>query len=123
MTAVRVFLALALAVHLSGVPAIAQGPCAAGAAGAHACCIRHQTETGGPVIGHCGCPVPHGADGGTSGVTTSAPVPGGVAPDAVAAAVPPVPTPASSAGPSTADASLSGPSPGPPHLSGSGFRC
>jgi hypothetical protein len=71
---VRLFLTFAIALYLSGVPAVAAVPCAGGtrAAGAHACCLRHQAERGGPAIGSCGClPNQQSAESGST-VSTAA---------------------------------------------------
>jgi hypothetical protein len=72
MVAVRLFLTLAIALHLSGVPAVMAWPCAMGGEGSHHCCMTHQTESGGPTIGHCACPVPGQASDSVSAVSTTA---------------------------------------------------
>ncbi len=72
MIPVRFLLTLAIALHLSGVPAVAALPCAAGEASGHDCCMRHQTETGGPTIGRCACQAPGQSGESVSAVSTTA---------------------------------------------------
>lgn len=84
--------------------------------------MRHQTEAGGDVIGHCGCqaaPVPLGQE-----TSLSTPAPPHVSVAGVVAdgpSVDAVPSPASVAWCATATAG--GPIHSPPRLTGSGFRC
>jgi hypothetical protein len=123
MTVVRSLFILMLAVHLAGVPAAAVSPCAARAAEPHGCCMRHQTDSGGDVIGYCACQTP--SRSGEVGSVVSTPVP---SPEGLGAAVltaagvadavsePGVGLPAVFAGPA-------GAGPSPPRLSGAGFRC
>jgi hypothetical protein len=121
MGSVRIVLALALACHLSGVPAVLASPCAASPEAAFDCCIKHQTAAGGPVIGACGCPalasgqaregvsVPPSA---SDRLDTPAPV-------ALMLPAAPVARPSCwrpDAVPAPLDTS-------PPELSGTGFRC
>jgi hypothetical protein len=74
MIFVRWFLAFALVLHFSGVPAVVASPCASSSAGAgHECCIRHQTESGGDVIGHCGCGVNSDPQESPSATSVAAP--------------------------------------------------
>lgn len=66
----RVLLALAIVLHLSGVPAVAASPCAAGGESAHGCCFLHHTVTGGRAIGACGCKTPAAPSASADGVAT-----------------------------------------------------
>ncbi len=84
--------------------------------------MRHQTESGGDVIGHCGCqaaPDPLGQE-----ASVSTPAPPQVSVTAVIAdgpSVAAVPSPQS--GPWRASTPMRGPIHSPPRLAGSGFRC
>lgn len=121
MNSVRLLLTLAIALHLSGVPAVAAMPCATGGEGGHGCCMRHQTDTGGPTIGHCPCAAPAQASDSVSAVSTT---PGSseksAAPMHVAAGhvgfVPATPV-------RVADARPIGSGPSPPPLTATGLRC
>lgn len=121
MTIVRILFALALVLHLSGVPAAAVSPCATGAAD-HECCIRHRTEAGGPVIGYCGCQMKPESGRRESVVSTPAPPEGAGVITILSELLPDLPALVVAAPRATA-AFLPGPGPSPPCLSGAGFRC
>lgn len=122
MNVVRPFLIAVLALRAAGVSVAAEPPCAAVAAQGEVCCMRHETEAGGDVIGHCGCDVAADPVGREASVSTPAPahedvgaVPsGGPSVDAL-------PAPESHSWRSAA--MTSGPNHSPPRLTGSGFRC
>ncbi len=121
MDPVKVLLAVALVFHLSGVPAAVASPCATTADTQNDCCIRHQTESGGDVIGYCGC---EGTAGGDPAVAVSlAPAP----PDRTDASVVAVACPAVSDTaapiPLRSDTDPVPVCSSPPRLSGTGFRC
>jgi hypothetical protein len=69
---VRAVLALALLLHLSGLPAVAASPCAGAAGAAHACCMRQQADSGGATVGFCGCHLKSGSSGPATVVSTQA---------------------------------------------------
>jgi hypothetical protein len=121
MMTVRLFLTLAIAIHLSGVPAVVAVPCAAGGEGSHQCCMTHQAERGGPTIGHCACPVPGQASDSVSAESTTAASSEKSAASmfVVAGHVGLVPV---SPG-RVADARPIGFAPSPPPLTAVGFRC
>jgi hypothetical protein len=123
MRLVRFLLALALALHLSGVPAVMAAPCAGGPDVASDCCSRHRSELGGPVIGSCGCQAAVGTPEPAS-AASSVPPGGSHRADAPAWAVLPLAT-ESVAPPVSPHADQTPVSfdPSPPRLSGSGFRC
>jgi hypothetical protein len=123
MVLVRFLLTAVIALHLAGVQSVAVSPCAARAAEPHGCCMRHQSDAGGDVIGHCGCVTPSQPREGAADVATAV-----SAPESHGAGVP--------AAIRTADASFdpgrgflvlfaSPPAapPSPPRLTGAGFRC
>lgn len=122
MPVVHLFLVAVFVIQAAGIPAVAETPCAALARRGEVCCVRHQTEDGSPVVGHCGC---RPADEPVSGIASpSTPTPkqetvGATA--SVALPVSAVPLP----GPGSWRASVRAGAPGesPPRLSGSGFRC
>jgi hypothetical protein len=123
MTLVRFLFTAVLALHLAGVPSVAVSPCAARASEPHGCCMRHQTDTGGEVIGYCGCETPSRSGERDSVASTSVPSPEGPGAGVVASAgvadtvsEPGALHPVAFARPSAAG-------PGPPRLSGAGFRC
>ena len=121
MGSVRLLLTLAIAVHLSGIPAVAASPCAMVGESGHGCCMRHPAETRGPAIGHCGCPAPAQPSDSVSAVSTAA----GSAEKASAPMTPAVGlagfVPLASH--LFADAGPSGPHPSPPPLTAVGLRC
>ena len=121
MMLVRLLLTLAIALHLSGVPAAVALPCAMGGGGGHSCCMRHQTRTGGPTIGYCSCPVPAQSNESVSAVSTMA----GSSEESVAPMIPITGhvglVPAASH--LLAAASSTGPDPSPPPLTAVGLRC
>jgi hypothetical protein len=121
MVMVRLFLTLAIALHLSGVPAVVALPCAPGGEGSHHCCMRHQTETGGATIGHCACPVPGQASDSVSALSTAAASSEKAVGLMVVAAAHAGLVPASP-GP-VADARPIGFAPSPPPLTAVGLRC
>jgi hypothetical protein len=123
MNSVRILLALALVLYLSGVPAAVAAPCAGGSGPASDCCSRHRNESGGPVIGSCGCQAAAGAsvpDSAVSSVRTG----GSDRTDAPALAVL-APAIAYRAMPVSARVGQTPIpfDPSPPRLSGAGFRC
>jgi hypothetical protein len=121
MLIVRLFLTLAIALHLSGVPAVMALPCAMGGEGSHHCCVTHQTETGGPTIGHCACRVPGQTSDSVSAVsTTAASSEKSGAPMLVAACHADL---VSASPDRVADARSIGFAPSPPPLTAVGFRC
>jgi hypothetical protein len=116
---VRLFVALALAIYLSGVPAVAAYPCAETPSG---CCASHAEHGTGRSIGACGCQSQSGTADAQAAVTT---VTGSADRGAsAAAAVLLLSTPAASdlAGAST-DSTPPPRGGSPPRLSGTGFRC
>jgi hypothetical protein len=123
MTLVRLLFIAMFAVHVVGVPAAAVSPCAAGGPEAHGCCMRHQTVTGGYVIGSCGClAAPESTD---RDAVVSVPVPpsGSPAQIVLTAGVEARALRSTDAGSFTVHSSPTGPGPSPPRLSGAGFRC
>ncbi len=117
----RVLLGLALVLHLSGIPAVVASPCAQTPGAAHACCMKHATESGGDVIGRCGCQAAPGPAGDPVSVA-----PPSLDPLHVAG---PIALPVTFASPAAAF-SLGSPAAStvpadqsPPPLSGTGFRC
>jgi hypothetical protein len=121
MGSVRLTLALVLALRLSGVPAVLASPCAASPDAASECCIKHQTATGGPVIGACGCPAPASVEAREGACVSPSASDRIDAPASVALLLPVAPGARPScwrpdAVPAPLDTS-------PPRLSGTGFRC
>lgn len=59
----RWFLALALVLHFTGLPAVGGVACSAAASGEHSCCqTQSSTRSGDRVSSHCGCAmVPNGS--------------------------------------------------------------
>ncbi len=119
---VRLCLVLALAVYLSGIPVVAGAPCAQQTAGT-SCCMRHQTETGGLVIGHCPCRVPSAGEEPGPAVSTAAasaerPAQDAVATASVAAVLDLAPPAVQFVGVASSLVDTS-----PPRLTGAGFRC
>lgn len=122
MPVVHLFLVAVFVIQAAGIPAVMETPCAALARRGEVCCVRHHTDAGGPVLGHCCCrtadePVSDIASPTTPtpkqeivGATLSVPLP--------VSAVP-LPGPRSWRGTVRAGA----PGESPPRLSGSGFRC
>jgi hypothetical protein len=122
MAMVRFFLMAVLVLRAAGLPVAAEPPCAAAAARGEVCCMRHQTEAGGDVIGHCGCGTAAGPFGQEASVSTPAPEHSSAA--AVLSdglSIETVPSRASDA--SWAPTTAGGPIHSPPRLTGSGFRC
>jgi hypothetical protein len=123
MTVVRMPFIAVLALHLTWVQAAGVPPCASGQTGAHSCCMRHQTDAGGAVIGVCGClAAPEAADGGE---VFSVPVPpaGGPFHVALAGGFEAGVWPSAGEGSPVDPSSPARPGAGPPRLSGAGFRC
>jgi hypothetical protein len=112
-----------LAVHLTGIPVAGLSPCAAGGTGTHNCCMRHQVDRGGAVIGHCCCQsAPESAD---DDAVLSVPAP---SPESLVAGAPATTATADVAPVSDASfpilfARPAAPTHGPPRLTGAGFRC
>jgi hypothetical protein len=118
---VRFFLALALAVHLSGVPAVVAAPCAGGSEDAHSCCANHGHDGNGPASGGCCCaPASNNAAPGAIAVGSASPdrhdAPG-------LAHVPPSASPAESAMDAVVRLIVIPVDTSPPRLSSTGFRC
>jgi len=122
MDFVKFLLAVALAVHLSGVPAVVALPCASGSEAASDCCTKHQADVGGAVITSCGC---HAPSGGADAPTTASVAPAS-SEHAAAPALLALPSSIDSAMSLSAARTDESPVPldtSPPHLSGTGFRC
>jgi hypothetical protein len=118
----RLLLALALAVHLSGIPAAVASPCAEGAGAPGECCIRHQTESGGDVIGHCGCQAAAGDPGDRVAVSVAPTSPDRTDAPALTALPPSIPSTAALPA-AWVDSAPVPTNSSPPRLSGTGFRC
>jgi hypothetical protein len=122
MAMVRFLLVAVLVLRAAGVPVAAEPPCAAAAARGEVCCMRHQTEAGGDVIGHCGCQAAPDAAGQETSVSTPASEHASLS--AVLSGGPSVETiPAPDSDAWSAATIASGPIHSPPRLTGSGFRC
>jgi hypothetical protein len=122
MAVVRLLLIAVLILRAAGVPVAAEAPCAAAAVRGEVCCMRHQTEAGGGVIGHCGCPTATEPLGQEASVSAPAPPQASVA--AVLSDGPSVDTvPSPEPDPWRFPTSAVGPIHSPPRLTGSGFRC
>lgn len=106
--------------HLSGIPAVVAAPCAGGEE--QDCCMRHQTETGGDVIGQCGCPSGDVARS-LDGVSVTPPSQERWTPPVALVAPVPLALPASSAAHASASLTFSPLDTSPPELSATGFRC
>src|SRR5512135_386846 len=121
MKSVRLLLTLAIALHLSGVPAVAALPCAMNGEVGHHCCLPHQTETNVTTIGHCACPTPAQTGDVASAVSTVAPSPEkAAAPMAVAAGLAGFVSASSHHLAAVASTTLH---PSPPPLTAVGLRC
>jgi hypothetical protein len=84
--------------------------------------MRHQTEAGGDVIGHCGCKT--STEPLDQEASVSTPAPPHVSAAAVLAAAPAVETAPSPESEATCiPTRAGGPIHSPPRLTGSGFRC
>jgi hypothetical protein len=122
MAMVRFFLIAVLVLRAAGVSVAAESPCAAVAARGEVCCMRHQAEAGGDVIGHCGCqaaPDPLGQE-----TSVSTPAPSQVIVTAAMAEGPSVETVSTLASDTSCATNFGGgPIHSPPRLTGSGFRC
>jgi hypothetical protein len=122
MVLVRPLLIAVLVLRAAGVPVAAEAPCAAAAVRGEVCCMRHATQTGGDVIGHCACqPASEPLEQSASVSTPAPPHVSGDAVLSVAPAVEMVPSPESEA--SGIPTRAGGPIHSPPRLTGSGFRC
>jgi hypothetical protein len=111
-----------LAVHLVAIPVAGSSPCAAGGTGTGTCCMRHQTGTGGAVIGHCACQAAPDVPANETVASTPPPPHAnvvGVLSEGLSAEIFRPREPQSP----TADATHDGADSGPPRLTGSGFRC
>jgi hypothetical protein len=122
MALVRLFLIAVLALQAAGLPVAAEAPCPAAEARGEVCCMRHHTETGGDVIGHCGCqvaPQPLEPEASVSTPPTAHVIVAAMLSDGGSLDTEPSPESAAwfftSAG--------GGPIHSPPRLTGSGFRC
>ncbi len=121
MLVVRFLLTFAIALHLSGVPAVAVSPCAGGEGDGHSCCMQHPARARVPAIGYCCCPVPAQSGDSVSAVSTVAGSPEKPVAPATAAVGPAGFVPAVSQ--VLAVVSLVAPAPDPPPLTALGLRC
>jgi hypothetical protein len=122
MDLVRLLLIAVLALRAAGAPVAAEPLCSTGTAAGRTCCMRHQTDTGGDVVGYCGCQAAPEAH--ADGVVASTPASPHVTivvvlADPLSAEMLRPPEPGSPVG----DAARDGADSSPPRLTGSGFRC
>jgi hypothetical protein len=122
MAQVRFFFITVLLLRAVWVPTATEPPCAVAAARDEVCCMRHQAETGGDVIGHCGCrAAPEPVEQETF---VSAPAGEHTSGAAILSGAPFIATVSSTASDTwCATTAAGGPIHSPPRLSGSGFRC
>jgi hypothetical protein len=123
MMVVRLLLIAVLVLRAAGVPVAAEAPCVAAAVRGEVCCMRHETEAAGDVIGHCGCQTAAEPLEQAASVSTPVPLTGSPVQAVLTAGVGASVLPAADSSPFTVDASPAGPGPSPPRLSGAGFRC
>jgi hypothetical protein len=123
MALVRLLFIGMLAVHLVGAPAAVVSPCSVRTAGAHSCCMRHQTANGGAVIGRCDCQAAPASTEDDAVLSMPVPSPETLVACAPAAGVAADSMPASEAGFSVLIADPPALGHAPPRLTGAGFRC
>lgn len=121
MLVVRFLLTFAIALHLSGVPAVVASPCAGGAGDGQSCCMQHQARARVPAIGYCCCPIHAQSSDSVSAVSTAAGSPEKPVAPATAAAGPAGFVLAVSQ--VLAVVSPVAPDPDPPPLTALGLRC
>jgi hypothetical protein len=85
--------------------------------------MRHRTDTGGDVIGRCGCQAPVGSTEDDAVVSVPVSPKGSLVQVALTAEIATVVLPPVDAGSLTVASRPAGPGQSPPRLSGAGFRC